>query len=676
MSYRDDYITLRDATLEIWKRILNNLPYLYKTKGTIRGLRAMVTCYGIPSTLLYVREFGGPDVSSSIWNEYRFDNYSYALDFIPTASMMGVWTGSNSIYNRVPSCIEFRFITTGSAYTIYTNEDTGHLQFVIPNSNDTSSLFVASTSEFPIYDNNPIHVVFQKDTASDGDISNEYHLYANKYLYGSILYAVSASLIVSASQNLYFSSHSYVNVGGVVSGTDVVNRFSNVKAFYGSIDEFRLWDTALARTTINTHTRYPQSFIGDTITASYNDLLLKYSFNNPLDVGDNTMVSIGLPNEAPSNGYEFQTTFSQFPNITVFPYQYSLYEYESEAHSINLGSSRQSSNKVRIENGTLLGPLSPTDKMEIGQYDLSQIDSNRLGIYFTPSDPVNEDMIKTLAISDPGDLIGNPIDLYNDTYSELDKLKNIYWHNSSRKIGVNDYLRYIKYYDPTLFDHLRLMVPARCHINFGIVYEQTLLERAKTKYIKPIITPHHYEQSIDMPEHYRNITSSYISTDVYYDINSIVTMSNSGYDNLPELIYYMNDVMYIVSSSYANYNLPMTIELTDYYNGLSGSIVNIIGPIVDFDHNITYEHKVKIPLSQSYIPTSGYIGSATWIGYHPSHYKYFNCFGTWEKRLKWMGCSNNESMTTDRLPAIQTWITDKRVLKSKDDGKSKLQIIN
>ena len=46
----DGYISKRDITKEIWKRLYHNAPYLLKTKGTERGLRALMACYGLPST--------------------------------------------------------------------------------------------------------------------------------------------------------------------------------------------------------------------------------------------------------------------------------------------------------------------------------------------------------------------------------------------------------------------------------------------------------------------------------------------------------------------------------------------------------------------------------------------------------------------------------------------------
>jgi hypothetical protein len=49
----------KDIISETYKRIYHNLPYLIKTKGTERGLRALINCFGIPSGSLTINEFGG-----------------------------------------------------------------------------------------------------------------------------------------------------------------------------------------------------------------------------------------------------------------------------------------------------------------------------------------------------------------------------------------------------------------------------------------------------------------------------------------------------------------------------------------------------------------------------------------------------------------------------------------
>lgn len=48
-----------DYEKEIHKRIYHNLPYLIKTKGTERGLRALINCFGITPEILSIKTFGG-----------------------------------------------------------------------------------------------------------------------------------------------------------------------------------------------------------------------------------------------------------------------------------------------------------------------------------------------------------------------------------------------------------------------------------------------------------------------------------------------------------------------------------------------------------------------------------------------------------------------------------------
>lgn len=50
-------------TKEVQKRLYHNLPLLLKSKGTERGLRALINCFGIPSDTLQVKLYGGQNTS-------------------------------------------------------------------------------------------------------------------------------------------------------------------------------------------------------------------------------------------------------------------------------------------------------------------------------------------------------------------------------------------------------------------------------------------------------------------------------------------------------------------------------------------------------------------------------------------------------------------------------------
>lgn len=87
---RISYVTSSLSTLpydqtvkEVYKRLYHNLPYLLKTKGTERGIKALIACYGIPDTILFPMEFGGYDRTERSglidWNPNKVNVISSSL---------------------------------------------------------------------------------------------------------------------------------------------------------------------------------------------------------------------------------------------------------------------------------------------------------------------------------------------------------------------------------------------------------------------------------------------------------------------------------------------------------------------------------------------------------------------------------------------------------------------
>ena len=52
-------IAIADYQKEIYKRIYHNLPYLVKTKGTQRGIRALLNCFGLTEDIVSIKQVGG-----------------------------------------------------------------------------------------------------------------------------------------------------------------------------------------------------------------------------------------------------------------------------------------------------------------------------------------------------------------------------------------------------------------------------------------------------------------------------------------------------------------------------------------------------------------------------------------------------------------------------------------
>ena len=126
----NEFSSKEDISKEIWKRLYHNAPYLLKTKGTERGLRALINCYGIPDTVLDIKEFGSSNPDRDEFKLYTYNKFSQviagnSLDgtkkgmFIETA-----WTSSNT--NAIalkPSSsaktVEFRIKPTRSGSDAY-----------------------------------------------------------------------------------------------------------------------------------------------------------------------------------------------------------------------------------------------------------------------------------------------------------------------------------------------------------------------------------------------------------------------------------------------------------------------------------------------------------------------------------------------------------------------------
>ena len=52
-------IAVADYQKEIYKRIYHNIPYLVKTKGTQRGIRALLNCFGLTEDIVSIKQVGG-----------------------------------------------------------------------------------------------------------------------------------------------------------------------------------------------------------------------------------------------------------------------------------------------------------------------------------------------------------------------------------------------------------------------------------------------------------------------------------------------------------------------------------------------------------------------------------------------------------------------------------------
>jgi len=487
------------VTEEIWKRILANLPYFIKSKGTERALKGLLNCYGIPSSILRVREYGGPDKGTRVNYEIK-RKFTRATDFRAAQYIKSHWKAAAD--GQVPDTIEFRFRTPKSQDTIIVQKDNdfaislqdngesddyGFLRFEISGASAVYDQFITS-SLLPLYNDDFWSVMLTRKDTDGNEIADDkilsqsvYELTTKQYdsTKQRILFQSSESLqthtsslatdvnnITGSSLNAAFTGSGHLYIGG--SGSAF-----GANTFTGSLMEFRVWSEPLSSSAFDNHVRAPKAYNGNSISSSYNDLLVRYQLNDNVDLSSSPTLS----NAAHLQTYELGTSGS---DVNGFTANFSRTLVDQEKLRVpDIGGVRRNATKIRIEDTTITQPLVYNVRKEKSSDDFAPIDSNKLGIYFAPTDVVNEDIMYSVADFDFDDYIGDPRDEFRVNYPELRSIRREYFKRYTNTNNFFDYLRILSFYDSSVFTQVKNLVPARAKASVGILIEPNILERSK-----------------------------------------------------------------------------------------------------------------------------------------------------------------------------------------------------
>tara|TARA_Y100000310_G_scaffold340111_1_gene434823 strand:+ start:2281 stop:6849 length:4569 start_codon:yes stop_codon:yes gene_type:complete len=600
-------VPTRNISREIWKRLLTNMPFFLKTKGTLRSFKGLINCYGIPSSILRVKEYGGPDPDSR--NQPSYDitrNFTKALDFKGGQYVSTTWANdSNS--SRKPDTIEFRFRSgapSGSYQTLYqagtlsggfaialkddstTTDNIGSVAFRLGGHADHKGIAELSSSALPIYDGEFYSVMLTRVSSSGAQLTAdttsqdiEYRLYVKKYDEGrSKIYLSSYTTMTIDGDTSSSWNSSYVGDETGYIGGSPDNKFGTQLS--GSMMEFRYWNTALNSGSFDNHVRAPKTFDGNHASASWTDLVLRYSFNSSDFVpsgeprgNENLDVDDDIRDTSADQSY-FQTGSAKGYTSGNRPHFRSFVDQEMQLIP-NVGPNRRVKNKIRLESSKLaFGGLSVDKRSEVSAYDLASLDSNKLGIYFSPADVINEDIIRSVANLDFDQYIGDPRDKYKYRYRTLEDISTTYWQKYNAPNNFWDYIRLIRYYDSSIFEQLRKFVPARARASVGLLIEPNILERKKEVVGKQptfddivirgeVNVYGHQSQSAIYPTHTGSLpatlptpTGSYLSYETsasFFDTTFLSGSLQSNYSVAVTSSMFRDASLYILSSSSAGW---------------------------------------------------------------------------------------------------------------------------
>src|SRR6056300_191148 len=347
--------SLKSANEEVWRRILNNLPYLLKHKGTSRSLKAVMACYGVPQSLLTIMEFGGPtDPTDGGTQTFTFEDRTAALVFSGSQYLSTEWSSSleplsiemNLKFNESQNHSLVKGIAGVNTYFELEAQQTtgsyGKVVFTLYSGSvsSPSGSQILETRERKLFDGEYKTIVL---TRADNELTaSQYSLYLKQSLNDRMVIDDSVVEIMSSS---YWTYPTEIQIGS---------------SSHTTLDEFRLWSTPLEDGVITTHTKMPDATNGNNYTASASELLLRHDFEYPKNrhtSGDVEIINVAISNEYLDIDDNIVTSSIavNFANLVSYPYNYESYERSVTAQVPSMGFT--SADKIRFENQTLVGNL-------------------------------------------------------------------------------------------------------------------------------------------------------------------------------------------------------------------------------------------------------------------------------------------------------------------------------
>jgi len=209
-------------------------------------------------------------------------------------------------------------------------------------------------------------------------------------------------------------------------------------------------------------------------------------------------------------------------------------------------------------------------RIERSEYDAAPLDSNKLGIFFSPQTMINDDIIAQLGYTELDSYIGDPSEAEADEYPRLERRAQDYWKKYNTRNNINEYIRVFTLFDLSFFKQLEQLLPARVDKMTGLLIQPNLLERNKQSILATI--QREYQQlSFELSGSAHIIEADYTVETALIDLASD-TLINADYTVETASIDLASDTLI---NSELNTDLQINIELI-FNTNLSGSVINSI----------------------------------------------------------------------------------------------------
>ena len=542
-SNKTEEIGTKNVTNATWKKVLNNLIYVYKTKGSVESIKALLNIYGFNSDSFNLREHGGSVQEHNptiITNDAQnllegLEGTSGSISFIEnitpffmlnmTSASRGNRFGVDWFCNdATPNGIEMVFnankpslnITqslmrlSGSSNDLWNinlipehNNATstkGKIQFRL-NRNSNGSATTHYSMETPFiegfFDGNIYNIILQRNSASDFEdgfpLSQSYDMFVGRKNndqindFHAVSMSVTSSLPSITKAMAKNANRNFRNSGSILSEGDRSQNLLLAETVTGSIAEVRAWGSYLSMSKFKQHILNYESTVGGTITSSFSDVIYRYRLNEGYKDSDSNpnLASLKINDSNPNNVKDFSHLITtqddlNFRSVTT---EQNFYQFSVRGAG-NIANDNMVNMYPELSSQANLNPNfesinQPNDGTP------GRVFANNFGTNLSYVNAIDSLIFNMIPDFNLENHIGDYDSTLSDTYKDLLELRKNLIQNSQVTIDVASNLSSVENFvdsiDVNTFDSL---TPANTQMDFSYDVMNDVLYRNKLKNAK------------------------------------------------------------------------------------------------------------------------------------------------------------------------------------------------
>jgi len=523
-----DYLTgitsIDDIKNNTWRKTLNNLLYIYKSKGTKNSVRALLNTYGYPPDILDFKEFGG-STENQIGDGKLISDSPPVEDVNKVDLNLSVSTGSYGFTSvkqkqgrymfrgKTSRILNFDWwmddANINTIQFVYKHVKSTNTQTIVRSSGSADetlwdlrlvpdSVGLSSSLEFRL--SNAPSTASSVTLASNAvSMSTPYSTITDGQLWNIMLQRVTGTstpfnpsttheyrLHLALQDKDKISVYNYTTMS--LDGSTASNKFANENFqssgsrqhtsssnlfiggdVTGSIAEFRGWSTALSASRFRQHTLNKSSTVGNTILSHCHELVYHFKLDENYVSASFSSSAQTLPiiDSSPTKKFS-DYSFSKTGTFFTGSFIYGSDLIDTLKISLQDNVSRQTDNTILINpKQPIVGDLNSKNPSllpstdSVGKKPLYKT-STKLEIYRSPQQFLDNFILDKISGFNLEKKYANPMNFYSGSYNELDELREEFFDCYPFDIGVNKFIRGHE----TMFNHsitegIKSLVPAR-----------------------------------------------------------------------------------------------------------------------------------------------------------------------------------------------------------------------